>query len=134
MVSFPCQIPIHSTTNTPSRPALRDRLVRHHNYYFATTEFATHYREHFKFSWPFGFDETYRYNPSTKSYRISPLFERYHRDMRCWSMEEVFFQKFPELVGEMSVHQLDPLDMSSSSTGTMRGRNSTMVTLVPILL
>jgi hypothetical protein len=31
-------------------------------------------------------------------------------------MEEVFFQKFPELIGEMSVHQLDPLDMSSSST------------------
>ena len=96
-------------------PALRDRLVRHHNYYFATSEFSVHYRQHFKFSWPFGFDETYRYDPLTNKYQISPLFERYHRDVRCWSLEKVFFQKFPELIGEISVYQIDPNDVSSSS-------------------
>jgi hypothetical protein len=95
---------------------LRDRLVRHHNYYFATSEFSVHYRQHFKFSWPFGFDETYRYEPATKTYRISPLFERYHRDMRCWSLEQVFFQKFPELIGEISVYEIDPGNVSSSTT------------------
>jgi hypothetical protein len=97
-------------------PALRDRLVRHHNYYFATSEFSVHYRQHFKFSWPFSFDDTYRYDPSTNTYRISPLFERYHRDMRCWSLEKVCFEKFPELIGEISVYQIDPSDVSSSST------------------
>lgn len=97
-------------------PALRDRLVRHHNYYFADSEFSTQYRQHFKFSWPFGFDDTYRYDPARRTYRISPLFERYHRDMRCWSLEQVFFDRFPELTGEISVYQIDPHDLSSSTT------------------
>lgn len=75
-----------------------------------------HYRRHFRFSWPFGFDETYRYDPATETYHLSPLFERYHRDMRCWSLERVFFQKFPELIGEISVYRMDPGGASSSST------------------
>jgi hypothetical protein len=84
--------------------------VRHHNYYFADSEFSVQYRQHFKFSWPFGFDDTYYYDPSTRTYRISPLFERYHRDIRSWSLEQVFFKKFPELIGEISVYQMDPYE------------------------
>ena len=99
-------------------PTLRDLLVRHHNYYFATSEFSDHYRKHFKFNWPFGFDETYRRDPLTNKYRISPLFERYHRDMRCWSLGKVFFEKFPELLGEISVY----MDANArSSSGNLPG-------------
>lgn len=95
-------------------PALRDRLVRHHSYYFATTEFSIQYRLHFKFIWPYGFDETYRFDQQTGQYAISPLFDQYHRDMRCWSLEPVFFQKFPELIGEISVYEseVDPCSPS----------------------
>ena len=84
---------------------MRDCFVRHHNYYFSTNEFSTHYREHFKFRWPFGFEETYRFDPMTKTYKISPLFEQYHRDTKCWTLEKVFFQKFPEFVNEISVYE-----------------------------
>jgi len=47
---------------------------------------------------------------------MSPLFERYHRDMRCWSMEPVFFQKFPELLGEISVLG-EELEMGTDGNG-----------------
>jgi len=106
-------------------PALRDRLIRHHNYYFATSEFSIHYRQHFKFSWPFSFDDTYHYEPETKTYSTSPLFERYHRDMRCWSLEQVFFEKFPEFKGSIGVYEaydhqrpsfdMDGMDLSQPS-------------------
>ncbi|KAH8598224.1 hypothetical protein B0O99DRAFT_616187 [Bisporella sp. PMI_857] len=90
-------------------PSLRDRLIRHHNYYFATSDFSVAYRQHFKFSWPFRFEDTYRYDPPSAgrpgTYRISPLFERYYREERCWALEEVFFQRYPEFIGEMSVHR-----------------------------
>lgn len=95
-------------------PALRDRLMRHYHYYFATSEFSVHYRQNFKFNWPFGFDETYRYSPSTGTYRISPLFERYYSDEKSWSMEKLFFQKFPEYIGEIPVHEVNPRKISSS--------------------
>jgi hypothetical protein len=47
---------------------------------------------------------------------MSPLFERYHRDMRCWNMEPVFFQKFPELLGEISVRG-EEMEMSQGEGG-----------------
>lgn len=46
---------------------------------------------------------------------MSPLFERYHRDVRCWALEEMFFQRFPELIGEISVYQVDPHETNSGS-------------------
>jgi len=35
--------------------------------------------------------------------------------MRCWALEKSFFKKFPELIGEISVYQVDPLEMSGRS-------------------
>ena len=104
-------------------PALRDRLVRHHKYYFATNEFSVNYRQHFKFSWPFKFEDTYRYDYATHMYTISPLFERYHRDMECWALEEVFFQKFPELIGEISVYEVG-LDGASDRSSLLTDINA----------
>lgn len=87
--------------------------MRHHHYYFATSEFSVNYRQNFKFHWPFGFDETYRYSPSTRTYRISPLFERYYSDEKSWTLNKLFFEKFPEYIGDIPVHEVDP-DMPSS--------------------
>jgi len=95
-------------------PSLRDRLVRHHNYYFATTEFSVQYRLHFKFAWPFAFEDTYNIDPITKEYQISSLFDQYHRDMKCWSLEPEFFEKFPELIGEITVFEGDGESCSST--------------------
>ncbi|KAF8850538.1 hypothetical protein BDZ45DRAFT_192580 [Acephala macrosclerotiorum] len=106
----------HYTLADISRPALRDRLVRHHNYYFGTTDFSVNYRRHFKFSWPFSFDDIYCYDRDSKSYRLSPLFERYHRDVRCWRFEKVFFEKFPEFIGEISVFEDEIPDIPAISS------------------
>jgi hypothetical protein len=91
-----------------TRPALRDRLMRHHHYYFATSEFSVNYRQNFKFHWPFGFDETHKYSPSTNTYRISPLFERYCSDEKSWTLNKEFFKKFPEYIGDIPVHEVGP--------------------------
>jgi len=95
--------------------------MRHHHYYFATSEFSVAYRQNFKFHWPFGFDETYRYSPTTRTYRISPLFERYYSDEKSWTLDRLFFERFPEYIGEIPIHQVGPetpssLDVQSSQS------------------
>ncbi|KUJ07683.1 uncharacterized protein LY89DRAFT_742453 [Mollisia scopiformis] len=96
-------------------PALRDRLVRQHNYYFGTTDFSVNYRHHFKFSWPFNFDDIYAYDHKNRSYQLSPLFERYHQDVRCWSLQKAFFDKFPEFIGEISAFEDEVSKLPASS-------------------
>jgi hypothetical protein len=87
--------------------------MQHHHYYFATSEFSVSYRQNFKFHWPFGFEETYRYSPTTRTYRISPLFERYYADEKSWTLNRLFFEKFPEYIGEIPIHHVDPEAPSS---------------------
>lgn len=55
------------------------------------------YLRRFRFAWPFSFEDTYKYNPRTDTYTPSPLFERYHRDLKFWTMDDAFFWEFPEL-------------------------------------
>jgi hypothetical protein len=86
-------------------PHLRERLMSHHNYYFASSDFCSKYRDHFRFHFPFGFDQIYTFDPLTGNYALTPLFEMYHQDIKSWSMEKVFFEKFPELLGEISVFE-----------------------------
>jgi hypothetical protein len=69
--------------------------------YFSTPEFSLAYTRHFKLNFPFAFEDTFSYNTSTSKFEATPLFERYHRDLRHWGMEESFFESFPELRGSM---------------------------------
>lgn len=112
-------------------PGLRDRLVSNHAHYFANppksrakrpspdsevrdptagiADFSVAYQHHFRFSWPFTFDDAYLYDPLTCTYSISPMFERYHSDLKYWGVEPVFFEKFPEFKGVMSqAHVYEP--------------------------
>ncbi|KAG9244071.1 hypothetical protein BJ878DRAFT_87194 [Calycina marina] len=110
-------------------PALRDHLVRHHNYYFATQDFSVSYRQHFKFSWPFSFEDTYEYDSETQTYSLSPLFGQYHRDVTCWALEEVFFKKFPEFVGKITVYKRNLIDTRDETilAAALNGYYSAMV-------
>jgi hypothetical protein len=84
-------------------PTLRSRLVAQHTKYFSTSAFSRAYQRHLRFSWPFDFDDAYVYDAKTDTYDISPLFAQYHRDIHCWGMEKEFFERFPELAGELGV-------------------------------
>ena len=73
-------------------------------------DFSVAYQHHFRFSWPFTFDDAYLYDTATGEYSISPMFERYHSDLKYWGVEPVFFEKFPEFKGVMSVaHSYEPV-------------------------
>ncbi|CZR67335.1 uncharacterized protein PAC_17234 [Phialocephala subalpina] len=92
-------------------PALRDRLVETHHDYFTTSDFSIYFRNYYKFSWPFPFEDTYIYCKDTNTYQLSPVFERYHRDLKYWGVEKPFLEKFPELAQDISLclSDADPL-------------------------
>jgi len=77
--------------------------VSQHSHYFATSSFSLAYQRHFRFSWPFTFDDAYIHDPETDTYSMAPLFAKYHGELRYWGMEEAFFERFPELQGEIGV-------------------------------
>ncbi|KFY58294.1 hypothetical protein V496_06201 [Pseudogymnoascus sp. VKM F-4515 (FW-2607)] len=84
-------------------PALRDRLIENNHSYFATGDFSAYFRRHYKFSWPYSFEDTYVYNKESNMYQMSPLFARYHRDIKYWGVERPFLEKFPELAGDITL-------------------------------
>jgi hypothetical protein len=109
-------------------PGLRDKMVKHHAQYFQTTDFSEAYRKHFKFSWPFSFEDTYHYDERTDTYRLSPLFEKYHRDLKNWRFEESFFKKYPELLEAVQYVEADPpadAIETFEAPAITRARNST---------
>jgi hypothetical protein len=89
------------THSSSLRPGFRDRLVEQHKRYYRTSDFTETYRYNFVFSWPFTFDDTYAYNPDTDTYSLSPVFERYHNDLKYWGMKSEFFEKYPEMGNEI---------------------------------
>ncbi|RFU29850.1 hypothetical protein B7463_g6514, partial [Scytalidium lignicola] len=90
-------------------PEFRDYLMTYHNYYSSCSELSIAYRQHLKFRWPFSFSEAYTYDPVTREYALSPLFEQYFRDPRNWGMQRRFFELFPVFKGKMSVYEEDDL-------------------------
>ena len=114
-------------------PGLRDRMVNNHAQYFQTTDFSEAYREHFQFSWPFSFEDTYAYDEKRDTYRLSPLFEKYHRDLKSWRFEEGFFRKYPELLEAVEYVEADPpadLVATTEAPVITRARNSTSMMAV----
>lgn len=83
-------------TNLP-RPGLRDRLVFSHRRYTLTGDFSAAFCEHMNFNWPFPDDQILLFDRLSQTYRISPLFEEYAFDMKNWTMDEAFFEKYMEM-------------------------------------
>jgi hypothetical protein len=77
------------------RPGLRDKLIRG-QVHVESARFAAAYMRNFRFQWPFSLEDTYQYHPVSDTYVASPLFERYHRDLKFWTMDQEFFWDFPE--------------------------------------
>jgi Domain of unknown function (DUF3425) len=86
---------------TTIRPALRDRLVEGNHQYFSTNDFSDYFSRYYKFNWPFPFEDAYVYDRAANTYRISPIFERYHRNISYWGVQRPFLERFPELVHDI---------------------------------
>ncbi|OCL08568.1 hypothetical protein AOQ84DRAFT_406547 [Glonium stellatum] len=79
-------------------PTLRERLVQNHTEIFQTEDMSRCYSQYLKFDWPFSFEDTFFFDETTQCYYPSPLFERYHRDLRFWGVTEKFYESFPEMM------------------------------------
>lgn len=78
-------------------PTVRDRLVAHHTSLFQTPDLSHSYSQYLSFEWPFSFEDTFFYDEGVGAYVPSPLFERYHRDLKYWTVETGFYERFPEM-------------------------------------
>ncbi|OCK78316.1 hypothetical protein K432DRAFT_96128 [Lepidopterella palustris CBS 459.81] len=82
-------------------PTLRDRLVENHSEIFQTEDMSRCYSHYLKFDWPFSFEDTFFFDGTAQAYYPSPLFERYHRDLRFWTVTEKFYETFPEMMADI---------------------------------
>jgi hypothetical protein len=82
-------------------PTLRDRLVQNHATIFQSGELSRCYSHYLRFDWPFSFEDTFFYDDVTACHYPSPLFERYHRDLKYWTVDPQFYEKFPEMRGDI---------------------------------
>lgn len=78
-------------------PTLRDRLVSQHKSIFQTSALSHVYSRYQKFDWPFSFEDAFFHDEATGYHYPSPLFEKYHSDLRHWAVKEEFYEKFPEM-------------------------------------
>ncbi|KAF2021645.1 hypothetical protein BU24DRAFT_362360 [Aaosphaeria arxii CBS 175.79] len=79
-------------------PTLRDRLVSTHGSVFSNQEMSHAYGNYLRFQWPFSFEDAFFYDDLCQAYYPSPLFERYHRDLKYWTVTQEFYDKFPEMI------------------------------------
>jgi hypothetical protein len=82
-------------------PTLRDRLVQNHTEIFRTGNLSKCYSQYLRFDWPFAFEDAFFFDEKIGSHYPSPLFERYHRDLRYWTVDKKFYEEFPELQGDI---------------------------------
>ncbi|KUJ07681.1 uncharacterized protein LY89DRAFT_691433 [Mollisia scopiformis] len=78
-------------------PGLRDRLVFSHKHYTSTGDFSAAFCENLHFHWPFSDDDILIFDEEIQDYKFSPLFEKYAFDLKNWTMDDDFFEKFGEM-------------------------------------
>ncbi|KAF2467256.1 uncharacterized protein BDR25DRAFT_376162 [Lindgomyces ingoldianus] len=82
-------------------PTLRDRLVQKHTEIFQTQELSRCYSHYLRFDWPFTFEDAFFFDEMVQAYYPSPLFERYHRDLKYWTVTDKFYELCPEMMSDI---------------------------------
>jgi uncharacterized protein YfbU (UPF0304 family) len=82
-------------------PTLRDRLVQNHEEIFQNGDLSKCYSEYVRFDWPFSFEDAFFYDERQGTHYPSPLFERYHRDLKYWTVDPKFYERFPEMITDI---------------------------------
>lgn len=71
------------------------------HHYFSSSDFSEYFSRYYKFNWPFPFEDAYVYDKAANTYRVSPIFERYHRNISYWGVQRPFLERFPELTHDI---------------------------------
>lgn len=69
--------------------------------FFYEADFAHDYRHYLRFEWPFSYDDAFFFDEASGIHYPSPLFEKYHRDLKRWSVAPQFYERFPEMRGDI---------------------------------
>jgi hypothetical protein len=75
--------------------------VSNHSSIFRTGDLSKCYSSYLRFDWPFAFEDAFFLDEATGACYPNPLFERYHRDMRYWTVGDKFYETFPEMRGDI---------------------------------
>jgi hypothetical protein len=86
-------------------PTLRDRLVQNHMSIFQSGDLSKYYSQYLRFDWPFAFEDAFFLDEETGAHCPSPLFERYHGDLKYWTMDPMFYTRFPEMRNDIEGDQ-----------------------------
>lgn len=78
-------------------PTLRNRLLTEHRSVFRTSTLSRMFQRYFKFDWPYSIEDAFFFDEEIGYYRPSPVFERYHDDLKYWTLGEGFYDKYPQL-------------------------------------
>jgi hypothetical protein len=84
------------------RPGLRERLVLTGSQ-ILTDEFFGNFAASFRFIWPHGLSDVYHIDAITGLHSLSSLFKESHRDIRNWTMDQRFFDAFPEVYYDLTL-------------------------------
>ncbi|UKZ48190.1 hypothetical protein TrVGV298_002426 [Trichoderma virens] len=98
-------------------PGMRERLVLSSDFQL-TDEFWECFSGHFRFLWPFPFEDIYGIDLSTGYFRFSALFEKRLQELTMWQMEKQFFALFPDFVDDISVAETCCLEAIENPLGT----------------
>jgi hypothetical protein len=99
--------PAQSSTKHPvavdffAWPTLRDRLVQNHAEIFQNGDLSKCYSQYLRFDWPFAFEDAFFFDERSGTHYPSPLFERYHRDLKYWTVDPQFYDRFPEMMTDI---------------------------------
>ncbi|UKZ74729.1 hypothetical protein TrVFT333_002399 [Trichoderma virens FT-333] len=99
------------------RPGMRERLVLSSDFQL-TDEFWECFSGHFRFLWPFPFEDIYAIDLSTGYFRFSALFEKQLQELTMWQMEKQFFALFPDFVDDISVAETCCFEAIENPLGT----------------
>lgn len=83
-------------------PLFRHRFITDQDVYCGN-DFWYVYQSQLRLLWPFEFRDCYTHDLETDRYKTSSLFDERINDIKCWTMEYDFFQRFPELSSAIPV-------------------------------
>ncbi|OAP60914.1 hypothetical protein AYL99_05916 [Fonsecaea erecta] len=106
-------------------PGFRERLSICHDYYTDVFLHATHTM--FRFLWPYDFQDAFRSSSLTGLRHLSPRFLASMQDIRCWTMNSDFFQRWPDFRGDVPVSNPRPAPQPGLHTlwHAFQGRDET---------
>ncbi len=98
------------------RPGFRERLSCCNDYY--TDAFLQATYSCFRFLWPHDIKDAYTLNQRTGLFQISKNFLARIHDLRCWTMDSDFLNKYPDFQGDIPVSNPIPPHLSLTASQT----------------